>query len=72
MNGERTGHGMLILANGEKYDGGWLKNKMHGSGWWRHTNGKVRPGEWKEDKFLKWTGPEQFEAQMKVRKNAGK
>ncbi len=49
-------------------DGTFLRNKKHGSGWWRFTNGKVRPGEWKDDVHVKWTGPEQYEAQMKAKK----
>jgi hypothetical protein len=49
-------------------DGTFLRNKKHGSGWWKFTNGKVRPGEWKDDELIRWTGLEQFEAQMKAKK----
>ena len=42
---------------------------MSGSGWWRFTSGKVRPGEWANDKLVRWSGPEQFEAQMKAKRN---
>ena len=41
---------------------------MHGPGWWRLASGKVRPGEWKDDRLSKWTGPEQYETQMKAKK----
>jgi len=41
---------------------------MHGTGWWKFQNSKVRPGEWKDNKLIRWTGGEQFEAQMKARK----
>ena len=41
---------------------------MHGSGWMKFTNGKVRPGEWKDNVMVRWTGPEQFEAQMKAKR----
>jgi hypothetical protein len=41
---------------------------MHGPGYMRFTSGKVRPGEWKDDVMLRWTGPEQFEAQMKAKR----
>ena len=47
----------------------YLGNKRHGPGWWRATNGKVRPGEWKNDEFVRWTGNEQFEAQQKIKRN---
>lgn len=49
-------------------DGAFVRGLKHGSGWWRFTNGKVRPGEWKDDALLRWTGPEQFEVQMKARR----
>lgn len=45
-----------------------MRNKKHGQGWWRFPNGKVRPGDWKDDVNLRWTGPEQYEAQMKAKK----
>jgi hypothetical protein len=45
-----------------------LQNKYNGVGWWRGLNGKYKPGEWKEDRFIKWTGPEQFESQMKAKR----
>ncbi len=56
----------MTLTNGEKYDGMWVHNKKHGTGWWRMTNGKVRAGEWRNDEFVRWTGPEQFETQLKL------
>ncbi|RYY82671.1 hypothetical protein EON63_12905 [archaeon] len=49
-------------------DGAFSNNKKHGSGWWKFPTGKVRPGEWKHDELLRWTGPEQYEAQMKAKK----
>lgn len=68
VNGERTGMGVFTQVNGEKYDGTFFRNKMHGAGWWKYTHGKVRPGEWKDNVLLRWTGPEQFEAQMKAKR----
>lgn len=53
-------------------DGSFVNNKMHGAGWWKFAHGKVRPGEWKNDELLRWTGPEQFEAQMKAKRLRGK
>jgi len=41
---------------------------QYNSGWMKFPNGKVRPGDWKDDQLVRWTGPEQFEAQMKARK----
>ena len=61
-------HGISTMANGEKHEGGYIHNQMNGAGWWRFTSGKVRPGEWRDDKLLRWTGPEQFEAQMKAKR----
>ncbi len=49
-------------------DGMYVSNKKSGSGWWRFSNGKVRPGEWRDDVLLRYTGPEQFEAQMKAKR----
>jgi hypothetical protein len=49
-----------------------LRNKKHGPGWWKFVSGKVRPGEWKDDELIRWTGPEQYEAQMKAKKMKGK
>ena len=57
----------MSFVNGERHDGLYYENKKHGSGWWRLTNGKVRPGEWKNDVLSRWSGPEQFEAQMKAK-----
>ncbi len=68
VRGERHGAGMSTMANGEKHEGGYIHNQMNGAGWWRFTSGKVRPGEWRDDKLLRWTGPEQFEAQMKAKR----
>ena len=36
------GQGVMYMANGERYNGTWLRNNMHGTAWWRLTNGKVR------------------------------
>jgi len=41
---------------------------MHGSGWWKLQNGKVKPGEWKDDKLVRWTVPEQSESQMRAQR----
>lgn len=49
-------------------DGLFKNSKKHGPGWWKFIHGKVRPGEWKDDELLRWTGPEQHEAQMKAKK----
>ena len=49
-------------------DGLFLKNNMHGSGWWKFPNGRVKPGEWKDDKLVRWTGPEQSETQMRAQR----
>ena len=50
----------------------FVKNKIHGTGWWRMQNGKWKPGEWKDNMLQRWTGPEQFEAQMKAKRVRGK
>ena len=43
-------------------------NKKEGEGFWRNITGKVREGIWKDDKLVKYVGPEIFEAQMKAKK----
>lgn len=68
VNGERHGDGIMYYPNGEKHDGTYKNNKMHGFGWYRFSSGKVRPGEWKDDQLVRWTGAEQFEAQLKARR----
>jgi len=60
--------GVTTMANGERHDGSHQRNQMNGPAWWRFTSGKVRPGEWRDDKLVRWTGPEQFEAQMKAKR----
>jgi len=68
VKGERHGTGVTTMPNGERHDGNHQRNQMNGPAWWRFTSGKVRPGEWKDDKLVRWTGPEQFEAQMKAKR----
>lgn len=68
FEGMRVGQGITIMSNGEKHDGAYKANEMNGSGWWRFSSGKVRPGEWINGKLDRWTGPEQFEAQMKAKR----
>jgi hypothetical protein len=55
---------------GERHDGTYVHNKKEGEGYWRSITGKVREGIWKDDKLLKYVGPEIFEAQMKAKKMA--
>ena len=66
--GIRTGFGVTYYLNGEKHDGSYIDGKRHGSGWYKLESGKIRPGEWRNDELMKWTGPEQSEAQIKVLK----
>ena len=40
-NWNLLGQGVMYFTTGERYNGTWLRNNMHGTAWWRLTNGKV-------------------------------
>lgn len=50
QGGKRTGFGVLLCANGDRYEGHWLDDKKEGPGryYYRSTN-KVYEGEWVDD-----------------------
>jgi len=40
----------LIHADGDVYEGEWMHDKAHGSGFYEHIDGAKYCGDWKEDK----------------------
>ena len=47
----KQGHGKLIYANGNVYDGDFRDDKKHGQGKYTYANGVVYEGGWRDDKF---------------------
>ena len=50
-NGMRDGEGVLLQADGVRYEGTWFRSMRHGTGRERWPNGDVYEGEYKLDKF---------------------
>lgn len=48
--GKRHGHGMLIMDNGDIYEGEWKNGKKCGLGTLRYAEGDVYEGHWKDGK----------------------
>lgn len=46
-----NGIGRLLRINGDKYEGNWLRDKIHGNGVFIKANGDKYTGEWYEDKI---------------------
>jgi hypothetical protein len=42
----RHGRGVQVWGTGNRYDGGWISNKMHGNGIYICANGDVYDGDW--------------------------
>ena len=40
------GHGTLVFADGDKYEGGWKENEQNGQGTHTYTSGGWSSGEW--------------------------
>ena len=43
------GVGLFTFANGGRYDGAWLRGKMHGQGYWRS---RTNPADWFNGSFV--------------------
>ena len=43
---QSIGHGRLIFNNGDRYDGEFIENKMHGAGRLRFHDGGIFQGLW--------------------------
>ena len=47
LNGEmRQGPGVAVWPNGDRYEGQWLLNKLHGFGKFLYSNGDYYKGMW--------------------------
>ena len=46
-NGKYSGRGVLQLPNGERYDGAFEDNLMHGHGTYHYVSGDKYVGDWK-------------------------
>lgn len=59
-NHKRHGYGIELQANGERYEGEWVKNQRHGRGVIRFANGRWRECEFSENERTKWIGEERI------------
>ncbi len=50
---QRTGQGVLIWRNKQRYEGSFLKDKMHGLGMKKTPEGKTIRGLWASGKLIK-------------------
>ena len=46
--GEPHGHGIMVYANGNMYDGQWANGARHGEGTCKYATGDVYEGQWKD------------------------
>ena len=51
---------MALQPNGDKYDGEWEANKMHGVGTYRWPNGRWRDGQWRNGERVRWLTEERI------------
>jgi len=49
-NNMANGKGRLIHADGDVYEGEWVRDKAQGKGKYTHLDGATYQGEWLEDK----------------------
>ena len=49
LNDQRSGHGLLILVNGDRYDGEFRDDKKNGPGVYTWPDGRRYDGEWRDD-----------------------
>ena len=57
--GRRHGDGIIVFANGDRYEGNWKKNNIFGHGVFRFPNGDMMEGEWTGmgtgEGYFKWS-----------------
>jgi hypothetical protein len=51
-NGERSGFGLFMYADGSKYTGEWANNVKHGHGTFTFADGEVYTGRFEHDRFV--------------------
>ena len=66
--GKRHSKGVMVYANGRRYEGNWKDDVRHGRGYERHANQNVYIGEFFEGKVqghgqFKWANGEEFDGQ---------
>ncbi len=51
-DGKLHGRGVLVWANGDRYEGGMENGKTHGRGTYYFANGNECEGNWRDNKLL--------------------
>jgi len=75
-DGKKNGRGVLVWADGDRYDGEWKDSKMHGRGKFSDENG-VYEGEYRDGKkngsgVLVWADGDRYEGEWKDSKTHGR
>ena len=58
VNGEPDGQGVLVMNNGDRYEGSFDHGVFNGKGTYTHANGKDQTGEFKDGHFTEDSGQE--------------
>ena len=46
------GYGVYTWAHGDRYEGDWVNNKLHGKGVKTYASGTVKSGMWEDGEFV--------------------
>ena len=57
LDDKKSGQGIVIWPDGEKYVGGFRDGKMDGKGVYTYSNGRKREGVWAKGKLQRGTAP---------------
>jgi hypothetical protein len=72
----RSGFGICMYENNEKYVGHWKNGKRHGEGSYYYRDGSIYKGDWKDGKqngrgVLKYINGQQYSGSWKKGKKSG-
>ena len=54
-DGKANGEGVVTLADGSKYIGKIMDDRLHGKGIYRYADGMIYDGEWENSNFVSGT-----------------